>query len=71
MDSLARKAKSQCGGSWSESEAADLIFRDLVPLEIDDIVPALFEVINVSIDQAALTSESLPQSKKLGRQYFS
>jgi H+-transporting ATPase len=51
----------------------------LVPLaqvsfKIGDIVPAdcrLTEAINVSIDQAALTGESLPQSKKLGDQCFS
>ncbi|KAJ7028186.1 RNA polymerase Rpb1, domain 5-domain-containing protein [Mycena alexandri] len=34
------------------------------------LVKAL-EAINVSIDQAALTGESLPQSKKLGDQCFS
>ena len=44
-----------------------------VSFKIGDIIPAdccLTEAINGSIDQAALTGESLPQSKKLGDQYF-
>ncbi|CAK5274888.1 unnamed protein product [Mycena citricolor] len=74
MDSLAPKAKCKRGGSWSEIESADLVPGDMVSFKIGDIVPAdcrLTEAINVSIDQAALTGESLPQSKKLGDQCFS
>ena len=44
-----------------------------VSFKIGDTDPAnchLTEAINGSIDQAALTGESLPQSKKLGDQYF-
>ena len=46
----------------------------MISFKIGDAVPAdcrLTESINVSIDQAALTGESLPQSKKLGDQCFS
>ena len=46
----------------------------MISFKIGDIVPAdcrLTEAINVSIDQAALTGESLPQSKKTGDQCFS
>ncbi|KAJ7804066.1 hypothetical protein B0H14DRAFT_2886004 [Mycena olivaceomarginata] len=74
MDSLAPKAKVKRSGSWSEIESADLVPGDMVSFKIGDIVPAdcrLTEAINVSIDQAALTGESLPQSKKLGDQCFS
>jgi H+-transporting ATPase len=74
MESLAPKAKVKRGGSWSEIESSDLVPGDMVAFKIGDIVPAdcrLTEAINVSIDQAALTGESLPQSKKLGDQCFS
>ncbi|KAK0458726.1 uncharacterized protein EV420DRAFT_328664 [Desarmillaria tabescens] len=74
MDSLAPKAKVKRAGSWSEIESADLVPGDMVSFKIGDIVPAdcrLIEAINVSIDQAALTGESLPQSKKSGDQCFS
>jgi H+-transporting ATPase len=74
MDSLAPKAKVKRNGSWLEIESSDLVPGDMVSFKIGDIVPAdcrLTEAINVSIDQAALTGESLPQSKKLGDQCFS
>jgi H+-transporting ATPase len=74
MDSLAPKAKVKRNGKWLEIESADLVPGDMVSFKIGDIVPAdcrLTEAINVSIDQAALTGESLPQSKKLGDQCFS
>ncbi|EJC97611.1 plasma-membrane proton-e [Fomitiporia mediterranea MF3/22] len=74
MDSLAPKAKVRRDGKWQEIESADLVPGDMVAFKIGDVVPAdcrLTEAINVSIDQAALTGESLPQSKKLGDQCFS
>lgn len=74
MDSLAPKAKVKRGGQWSEIESSGLVPGDMVSFKIGDIVPAdcrLTEAINVSIDQAALTGESLPQSKKVGDQCFS
>ena len=74
MDSLAPKAKVKRSGSWREIESSELVPGDMISFKIGDIVPAdcrLTESINVSIDQAALTGESLPQSKKLGDQCFS
>jgi H+-transporting ATPase len=74
MDSLAPKAKVKRNGTWLEIDSADLVPGDMISFKIGDIVPAdcrLTESINVSIDQAALTGESLPQSKKLGDQCFS
>ncbi|PPR06522.1 hypothetical protein CVT24_001441 [Panaeolus cyanescens] len=74
MDSLAPKAKVKRGGQWSEIESANLVPGDMIAFKIGDIVPAdcrLTEAINVSIDQAALTGESLPQTKKTGDQCFS
>ncbi|EPS96169.1 hypothetical protein FOMPIDRAFT_1025507 [Fomitopsis schrenkii] len=74
MDSLAPKAKVRRAGQWKEIESSGLVPGDMVSFKIGDIVPAdcrLTEAINVSIDQAALTGESLPQSKKAGDQCFS
>ncbi|KAI0028562.1 plasma-membrane proton-e [Vararia minispora EC-137] len=74
MDSLAPKAKVKRNGSWSEIESANLVPGDMISFKIGDIVPAdcrLTEAINVSIDQAALTGESLPVGKKEGDQCFS
>ncbi|KAF8953215.1 plasma-membrane proton-e [Flammula alnicola] len=74
MDALAPKAKVRRNGQWLEIESAILVPGDMISFKIGDVVPAdcrLTEAINVSIDQAALTGESLPQSKKLGDQCFS
>ena len=74
MDSLAPKAKVRRDGSWKEIDSAQLVPGDIVAFKIGDVVPAdnrLYDAINVSIDQAALTGESLPASKKLGDQCFS
>jgi len=74
MDSLAPKARVRREGKWYEIESAELVPGDMIAFKIGDVVPAdcrLTEAINVSIDQAALTGESLPQSKKTGDQCFS
>ncbi|KAN0113994.1 plasma-membrane proton-e [Russula decolorans] len=74
MDSLAPKAKVKRDGNWLEIESAILVPGDMIAFKIGDIVPAdcrLTEAINVSIDQAALTGESLPVSKKEADQCFS
>ena len=74
MDSLAPKAKVKRNGSWLEIESAELVPGDMISFKIGDVVPGdcrLTEAINISIDQAALTGESLPQSKKNGDQCFS
>lgn len=74
MESLAPKAKVRRNGAWREIESAELVPGDIVAFKIGDVVPAdnrLYDAINVSIDQAALTGESLPATKKLGDQCFS
>lgn len=74
MDSLAPKARVKRDGTWSEIESSGLVPGDIIAFKIGDIVPAdcrLFDAINVSIDQAALTGESLPTSKHVGDQCFS
>ncbi|KAI9614663.1 hypothetical protein H4Q26_009050 [Puccinia striiformis f. sp. tritici PST-130] len=74
MDSLAPKAKVRRAGQWSEIDSADLVPGDIVAFKIGDVVPSdcrLYDAINVSIDQAALTGESLPSTKHVGDQCFS
>lgn len=74
MDSLAPKAKTKRDGKWVELEASNLVPGDMVSFKIGDIIPAdsrLTEAINVSIDQAALTGESLPVTKHEGDEVFS
>jgi H+-transporting ATPase len=74
MDSLAPKAKVKRDGKWLEIESIELVPGDMISFKIGDIVPVdcrLSKAINVSVDQAALTGESLPASKKLGDQCFS
>ena len=73
MDSLAPKAKVKRNGSWREIESSDLVPGDMISFKIGDIVPAdcrLVEAINVSIDQAALTGESLPPEQEDWRSMF-
>jgi len=74
MESLAPKAKCRRDGTWAEIDSAELVPGDVIAFKIGDIVPAdcrLYDAINVSIDQAGLTGESLPQGKKVGDQCFS
>ncbi|KAF9363925.1 plasma membrane H+-ATPase [Mortierella sp. NVP85] len=74
MASLAPQAKIKRDGQWVTEEAANLVPGDVIAIKLGDIVPAdarLIEAVNVSIDQAALTGESLPANKKNGDEIFS
>jgi H+-transporting ATPase len=71
---LARKARVLRDAQWSEREAATLVPGDVVRLRLGDVVPAdakLIEGDYLSIDQAALTGESLPVSKRPGDAAYS
>ncbi|MCP4383587.1 MAG: plasma-membrane proton-efflux P-type ATPase [Hyphomicrobiales bacterium] len=73
-NSLALKAKVLRDGAWSEIAAATLVPGDVVRIRLGDVVPAdtlLVQGDYASIDQAALTGESLPVSKKVGDAAFS
>jgi len=74
MDSLAPKAKVKRDGAWKEIDSADLVPGDMVSFKHGDVCPSdcrLTEAIEVSMDQAALTGESLPVGKNLGDEAFS
>jgi len=64
---LALKSKTLRDGKWIEIDAINIVPGDMVRIKIGDIIPADLKLINgdyVSVDQAALTGESLPVNKK-------
>jgi H+-transporting ATPase len=74
MHTPAPKAKVKRDGSWIEIESAMLVPGDMISFKLGDIIPAdcyPTKAINVSIDQAALTGDSLPASKNVGDTCFS
>jgi H+-transporting ATPase len=71
---LAIKARVKRDGKWITPPARELVPGDVIRLRLGDIVPAdarLFEGDEISVDQAALTGESLPATKKAGDAVFS
>ena len=71
---LAIKARVRRGGTWTDSDARDLVPGDAIRLRLGDIVPADARLLDgdpVEIDQSALTGESLPVERKPGDAVFS
>ncbi len=71
---LAIKARVKRDGKWITPPSKEVVPGDLIRLRLGDIVPAdarLLDGDEVSVDQAALTGESLPASKKPGDAVFS
>jgi len=71
---LAPDATVLRGGAWSTVPAATLVPGDVVKIRLGAIVPAdlrLFAGDFASIDQSALTGESLPVAKKVGDEAYS
>jgi H+-transporting ATPase len=72
--SLALKARALRGGAWQEVDARTLVPGDIIRLYLGDVIPADCTLIRgdyISIDQSALTGESLPVTKKLGEDAYS
>jgi H+-transporting ATPase len=66
---LALKARALRDGQWQGIPAAQLVPGDVIRIRLGDIIPAdvkLFEGDYLSVDQSALTGESLSVSKKTG-----
>jgi H+-transporting ATPase len=66
---LALKARVLRDGAWREVPARELVPGDVVLIRLGNIVPAdvrLLEGTYLSVDQSALTGESLPVEKKVG-----
>ena len=71
---LAPEATVLRDGEWQTLHAAGLVPGDIVKIRLGAIVPADLRLVSgdyVSIDQAALTGESLPVTKKSGDQAYS
>ncbi len=66
---LALKARALRDGAWAEVEASELVPGDMIRIRLGDIIPADVKLVEgqyLSIDQSALTGESLPVSKAAG-----
>ena len=71
---LAPKATTLRDGKFSTIDAAQVVPGDVVRIKLGEVVPADVRFIDgeyISIDQAALTGESLPVSKKIGDEGYS
>jgi H+-transporting ATPase len=71
---LALRARAKRDGEWKDVEARLLVPGDLVLVKLGNIVPAdrkLVEGAYLSVDQSALTGESLPVDKKIGDDAYS
>ncbi|MBI1213122.1 MAG: plasma-membrane proton-efflux P-type ATPase [Alphaproteobacteria bacterium] len=66
---LALMARALRDGKWQDIPARDLVPGDVVSVRLGSIVPADLELAHgdyLSVDQSALTGESLPVDKKVG-----
>ena len=66
---LALKSHALRDGRWQEVQAKELVPGDIIRLRLGEIIPAdtkLFEGDYLSVDQSALTGESLPVNKEKG-----
>jgi len=64
---LALRSRVLRGGKWSEVEAKTLVTGDIVMVKLGNVLPADLKLVDgdyLSIDQSALTGESLPVDKK-------
>ncbi len=71
---LALKARALRDGAWKDVPNQDLVPGDIVRLRLGDVIPADVKLIEgdyLSVDQAALTGESLPVAKRMGDTAYS
>ena len=71
---LALKARVKRDGVWKDVEAKLLVPGDVVHVKLGNVVPADLKLIGgayLSVDQSALTGESLPVDKKAGDDAYS
>jgi H+-transporting ATPase len=71
---LAIKARVKRDGKWVNPAARELVPGDVIRLRLGDIVPAdarLLDGDEISVDQSALTGESMPATRKSGDAVFS
>jgi H+-transporting ATPase len=71
---LATRARVIRDGKWINPLARELVPGDVIRLRLGDVVPAdarLLQGDEISVDQSALTGESLPATRKSGDAVFS
>jgi len=71
---LAIKARVIRDGKWINPAARELVPGDVIRLRLGDVIPADARLLagdEVSLDQSALTGESLPATRKSGDAVFS
>ena len=71
---LALRARVLRDGAWQEIEARLLVPGDVVLIKLGNIIPADVKLVAgdyLSVDQSALTGESLPVDKKVGDAAYS
>jgi H+-transporting ATPase len=71
---LALRARVLRDGKWGIIDATELVPGDVIRLRLGDVAPADAHLADgefISVDQAALTGESLPVSKKVGDEIYS
>ncbi|MFV2068833.1 MAG: plasma-membrane proton-efflux P-type ATPase [Pirellulales bacterium] len=71
---LALMARVLRNGQWHEIDAQQLVPGDIIRIRLGDVVPAdvtLVEGDYLSVDQSALTGESLPVTKRTGDEAYS
>ncbi|HHO68832.1 MAG TPA: plasma-membrane proton-efflux P-type ATPase [Gammaproteobacteria bacterium] len=71
---LALKARVLRDGRWQEVDARQLVPGDVVRIRLGDVIPADVKLVEgdyLSVDQSALTGESLPVTKRAGDEAFS
>ncbi|MGB6310068.1 MAG: cation-transporting P-type ATPase, partial [Steroidobacteraceae bacterium] len=71
---LATKTRVKRDGKWATPPARELVAGDVIQLKQGDIVPADTRLLDgdpMSVDQSALTGESLPATRKPGDAVFS
>lgn len=72
--SLALQARVMRDGRWQSVAAGELVPGDVIRIRLGDVVPAdamLFDGDYLSVDQSALTGESLPVDKGRGETVYS
>ncbi len=71
---LAQKARVLRDGAWKLIDATGLVPGDIIRIRLGDVVPADGRIVEgdyLSVDQSALTGESLPVTKKQNEAIFS
>ncbi|MCB1525814.1 MAG: plasma-membrane proton-efflux P-type ATPase [Rhodoblastus sp.] len=71
---LALQARVRRDGVWKDIEARLVVPGDLVLVKLGNVVPADLKLVDgayLSVDQSALTGESLPVDRKIGDEVYS